>query len=216
MLKPAARAAASDWPLLGFDGDQCTYGEPARIVAAAFANHPSDEASFYVRTYVRALAAHPGYLAMRFARHAWTLAKKPFNAVTTDYFFTADPQIVQSGLGDAIIQRWYATQADAFSGVVQAPIRTFRPVLRVFFVLMGAALVLGTVLNSLALLRWPDSSATTWWSLIVLAFSINAVIVVAHTYEPRYLAMQTPLFAVIGCAGTLALLNRWAAWTARS
>jgi len=86
MLSPEARAEARDWALLGFNGDECFYGEPARIVARHFADAPGAEASYYSTAYVRAVVSQPAYLPMRLGRHFVALGARPFTAVASDYF----------------------------------------------------------------------------------------------------------------------------------
>jgi O-antigen/teichoic acid export membrane protein len=45
------------------------------------------------------------------------------------------------------------------------------------------------------------------------ALALNLLIAVVHTLdEPRYVAMQTPLFALLGYLASLVVVRSWAMW----
>lgn len=210
MLTPQARAAATDWALLGFDGDACMYGEAARVVAARFEGQPAAESDFYLTTYLRAVADDPTYVVLRLARHAAAFAAKPFNAVTSEYFFRADPSVLRSAAqGRPLLQRWLEERPELFTGLIQLPTRRGLLLLRVFFVIAGSVLVLSALSTVLCFLSAAPSENPALGSIALLllgcAMAINGLIAIAHTFEPRYLAMQTPLLTLTGMSGCLSI-----------
>jgi hypothetical protein len=209
LLTPNARAAATDWSLLGFNGDACMYGEPARVVAAQFDGQPGAESRFYLTTYLRAVVDQPTYVVLRLARHAFAFAAKPFNAVTSEYFFRAEPAVLRSAAqARPILQRWLEERPELFTGLIQLPTRRGLLLLRGFFVVAGAVLVLAALATVwFGFVASPDKPAIASVTLLLLgcAVAINGLIAIAHTFEPRYLAMQTPLLALTGMAGCLTM-----------
>lgn len=206
VLSPEARAQAGDWPLLGFDGDRCTYGDTATVVSQHFAGDPNGEAGFYIRTYLRGVLQRPQYLVIRWFRHARSFVVKPFNAVAGDYFFRADPATMLSvDVHKDVLQGWYQLSPWRFTGLAQLPTRGIMFAMRVFFVLAGAALVLSAALTITRL--WLGRKG--WVSLasaglVAFAVAINVLVATVHTFEPRYLAMQVPLWAMIGFSAVVA------------
>lgn len=214
LLTPEARARAADWHLIGFDGDACMYGEAASLVSSSFAGRPADEASFYVSTYAGALAARPLYLPVRLAKHAWTVAKKPFNATSGDYFLRADLKVIGSdrSLRD-MFDRWLAADPWLFDGMVELPTRHVNFALRIFFVIAGAGLTVMTLLAiPVAVTQWwrraGDPLSASFAGLLFCAVALNILIVTVHTLEPRYLAMQVPLFGLLGFTASLVVAVR--------
>jgi hypothetical protein len=206
LLTPQARAAATDWRLLGFDGDACMYGEGGRIVQSSFTGDGGAEAGYYLGTYSRALLAQPTYLPRRLLNHAAEFAAKPYNAVAGEYFLRASPENVV-GSQEPLLATWLATEPQLFAGLVELPTRPIMWPLRVFFVLAGAALVVMTVLAVAALATGSSSVAagtrSTFLGVLMAAVGINVLVATVHTFEPRYLAMQTPLWAATGFSASL-------------
>jgi hypothetical protein len=209
MLTPQARAAAPDWWLLGFNGDSCTHGDTGRIVAASFAGRPRDEAAYYLTSYADALARRPWYLARRLAAHAAVFAAKPFNAVSSEYFVRASPLAMVNSRQEPVLARWLAAEPRMFEGLVALPTRPIMLALRVFFVLAGAALVATTLCALLAIGRGavPKTIGARAAFLILLpcVLAMNVLVATVHTFEPRYLAMQTPLWAATGFMASLTI-----------
>jgi hypothetical protein len=213
VLTSEARARARDWPLLGFDGDTCMYGETARVVSEHFAGRPLAEARYYLGTYVRALGAQPSYLPARIGRHFGSLAAKPFNAVAGDYFLRADDRVLEGSRDVSdLFRQWLERHRDMLSGMVELPTRRWLFALRIFFGVAGLILVLVTAgAAALAVGLWKRQ---TDHSLVLIASGIlmcglatNVLIAIVHTWEPRYLAMQMPMFALLGFAASLASID---------
>lgn len=212
ILTPAARARAIDWTLLGFNGDACMYGKPGALVADRFAGAPAEEATFYLRIYLRAFMSRPTYLLARLARHAAAFAIKPFNAVSGDYFFKADPAVMLASESHrSIYTNWYGEDPTKFSGLIEMPTRRWMLALRIYFVIAGVLLIVATAIAAAfsAMGRMSSSVHRTLLTLVSIALLVNGLIVIVHTFEPRYLAMQTPLLAVIGFAACLSLSEQW-------
>ena len=205
ILSPEARRRASDWTLLGFNGDACMYGEPPRLVDAHFPD-ANAAVAFYQRTYIRAALARPQHVLARLVRHAADFAYKPFNAVTTAYFFTATPSMMSVDFShQSVLKRWYADDPGRFDGLVSLPTRRWLMPLRVLFVCAGTLLIASSVVA--AFLTPNDALRQTFLILLGCALSINVLIAIVHTFEPRYMAMQTPLLAAVGFAGSLAIME---------
>lgn len=209
ILTPGARSQAVLWPLIGFDGDACTYGEPVRVLETIYPGDSRGEAAFYLSTYVKALSHRPEYLLVRLTRHAAEFARKPFNAVSGDYFFRASPEVIERNRHlRPLFDDWFRNHEGFFDGLVESPVRRLVPILRYAFAGTGLFLV-ATSLGVACLAGIHRSRISRSGQLaiaaLVLSVTINAVIAVVHTFEPRYLAMQVPLLIVLGGSASLAL-----------
>jgi hypothetical protein len=209
ILTPDARAAARDWTLLGFNSDDCTHGAAAKIVADHFAGRASDEASYYVMTYVRAVTHEPEYLIARLVRNFAALAARPFPGATTDYWVRADDQWLRlQGDSRPFYRQWIDRHAQMFSGVIDLPSRWWPSLSRVLFA--GAGLLLSVLVMlgvALAIFRkFAHGRLPMAFGLLVLCVTAtNLLIAVAHTFEPRYVAMQAPMFVLLGMTATAAV-----------
>jgi hypothetical protein len=216
ILTPEARTSARDWWLIGFNGDACTYGEPARIVESWFGGDGSAEAAFYLATYSRALVEQPGYLVTRLSRHALELARRPFNSTGGDYFLRAESSVLERNRNvRRLFDRWLTERPDLLSGTIALPQRSTGPALRAFFLAAGWVLVLvvtaAVALGITAVWRGARPVAlNAVLALVALALAVNGLIATVHTFEPRYLVMQTPLFSLLGYLSTLLTLERLA------
>ncbi len=215
MLTVDARSQAVDWALIGFDGDRCMYGETAEYVSSHFAGRPVDEVSYYLTTYARAAFGEPSYGLKRWARHMAELARKPFNAVTGGYFLLADDSTLAANQSvRPLLSAWRQRDPQEFNGVIDTPLSGHLLALRVFFAAAGVVLVLITALATLRILQraWRDRDGLVHHERVLLAallclFSINTLVAIVHTFEPRYLVMQVPLFAFLGYLASLVVLD---------
>lgn len=209
ILTPEARNAASAWSLLGFDGDACMYGEAAHVVTRHFGQQASPEAAFYLTTYMQALVKHPTYLPVRLARQFSALASRPFSGVAGDYFVSADDRVLAAHRDlRRLFQRWLEQHQALFSGVVELPTRRWLLVSRVFFasagLLLSALTLVAVLLTVVTWQRPPDRTvAMTFRGVLMCALATNVLIATSHTFDPRYLVMQTPMFSLLGFAATL-------------
>jgi hypothetical protein len=190
------------------------YGETGRIVSRHFAGRTNAEVTYYLGTYARALIREPVYLPARLARHVWSLAAKPFNATGGDYFLRADQRALASSRDvGQLLARWLDTRSDFFTGMIEVPTRQWLLPLRAFFAAAGMLLTAVTILavvfaSPLAARREDGPPARTFLALLTSVLALNGLIATVHTFEPRYLAMQAPLFALLGFAATLTVVDR--------
>jgi hypothetical protein len=210
-------AHARGWELLGFNGDDCMYGETGRIVGAHFGGQADAEAFYYAATYWHALLDEPAYLPVRLVRHLRALAIKPFDSTIGDYFLYADGRSLAANREvGRMVARWHDEHADFFTGVIELPLRVrgWLLGLRLFFAGTGAlltALTLVAVVSVAPFWRRPVDRVFSRTLLVLVAavLALNGLIATVHTFaDPRYLAMQVPLFALLGFAATLTVVDR--------
>src|SRR5262245_13586184 len=72
-LQAAVARGPHGWPLLGFDGDTCMYGEdnPDALVRKQFADDVPSMRAFYLSTFFRAVATEPLAYVRKVGRHMW-------------------------------------------------------------------------------------------------------------------------------------------------
>jgi glycosyltransferase involved in cell wall biosynthesis len=68
------------WPLLGFDGDVCMYGEnnPDALVRRQFSDDLPSMRAFYLSTFLRAVAAEPLAYGRKIGWQMWSVLQQPF------------------------------------------------------------------------------------------------------------------------------------------
>jgi hypothetical protein len=210
-----AQARVVDWHLLEFDGDKCTHGAAAQTIERHFQGQLGAEVRYYLTTYAKAALAEPTYLPKRLGRQLGALARRPFNGVQAAVFLSSRyfPALEQSRDRRPLFARWYSQYQSLFFKVIVLPTSNWQPPLRVFFAAAGLLLSAGCAVS----LVW---LATVWRrgrrafsgierafvAVFTCALALNALIALVHTFDlPRYSAMQTPLFALLGYAASLTL-----------
>jgi hypothetical protein len=224
MLTPAARqqAAAEGWGMMGFNGDACTHGDAARRIAAQHAGQPGAEAGYYLGSYFSALASNPAYPIARLVRQLAALAVKPFMATQGGYFLLVQPDaLIESRQVRPLFDTWITRYPHLFAGEIAPPMRAWMLPLRVFFAVMGLLLTTATLLAAVVVIArlWRSRPLRPIERAFVVVASatlaINALIAVAHLFEPRYVVMQTPLFAYLGLLATMVVLVEADEWRRR-
>jgi hypothetical protein len=213
LLTVEARARATDWALLGFNSDLCTYGGTARIVADRFANAPGEETRYYLTTYLHALTADPLYLPARLGRNFVAVASRPFPAVATDYWVRYDDHVLlENADSRALFRNWADRHRPLFSGDIDLPSRRWLLGSRMFFAGAGLLMSLMTLAAAISLPVFQrrghaSALARPFAVTLVCSLAANALIAVVHTFEPRYLVMQAPMFVMLGFLATTAVID---------
>ncbi len=217
LLTPESRAQARvvDWNLLDFDGNRCTWGPAVEVIHQHFDGRLGAEVAYYLGTYVKAAIAEPIYVPRRLWRQLGAVASMPFNNVQAMVFLTSRyfPVLEENRDKRPLFARWFEQYGSQFSRVISLPTHNWQLPLRVFFALAGVILS-GCCLLGLGWLavdrirRRRDISGTdrAFLGTLACALALNTLIALVHTFDiPRYSAMQTPLFALLGYAAALTL-----------
>jgi len=216
IVTPTARAEAraAGWRQLGFDGDKCMYGAAGKWVAAKYAGDAASEAEYYWQAYLGALLRKPDYVLSRLGKQLWALAQRPFGK--TDVSYPSDSRIVAEYIELRQFYRtWMMEYRDDLLGSVESPFGNYQRELKVLYFLAGILLLL-SVLTAILRLVFNQSRAPgvtpvsrAFLAVLLLCLAINCLIAVVHTFDvSRYIAMQVPLFVLLGLLSSIVIFHR--------
>jgi hypothetical protein len=217
LLTPESRAQARvvDWNLLDFDGNRCTWGPAAEMVHRHFDGRLGAEVAYYLGTYLKAAIAEPIYVPRRLWRQLGAVASKPFNNVQAMVFLTSRyfPVLEENRDKRPLFARWHDRYGPQLSRIIELPTRDWLLPLRAFFALAGIIMSAGCLvglgwitIGRLRQRRDPSETDRAFIGILACALALNTLIALVHTFDvPRYAAMQTPMFSLLGYAASVTL-----------
>ena len=112
-----------------------------------------------------------------------------------------------------LFARWFEQYGPQLSRVIELPTRGWLLPLRVFFALAGVIMSAGCLvglgwitIGRLRQRRDPSETDRAFIGILACALALNTLIALVHTFDiPRYAAMQTPMFTLLGYAVSVTL-----------
>jgi len=205
-LEPVVNRSGSrrPWTTLGFNGDDCTWSTTGELAREHFEGNPSAEASYYLRTYARALISDPMYIPRRLASQFRMLAQGFFGS-STSVVRTGVSQLHRPESNYSILQMWEMNHKSSVEGTI---VTVFSKVEKLLFAIYLAVslIFLAIFLLSVRAIVLQKTVASVcsdlrriYLCLLLLALGGYLLVAIVHTFDiSRYAAMYAPFIVILG------------------